>query len=125
VRISGCAIECRVNAEAPENDFAPSPGTVTSVSWPAGEGIRVDTHITTGSKVPPYYDSMIAKIIAHGPDRATAISRLLAALSATHIAGVKHNIAFQAAILADTGFQAGGVDTGFLPRFMSAGRRSG
>jgi len=116
VRINGAAIEIRVNAEDPARDFTPSPGTVSSARWPGGEGIRVDTHIVDGAKIPPFYDSMVAKIIAHGPDRATALARLRKALRETHIEGISTNIAFQAESLADPDFAHGGVDTGFLAR---------
>ena len=116
VRLSGAAIECRVNAEDPSRDFAPSPGTVTTAHWPAGDGIRVDTHIVAGAKVPPFYDSMIAKIIAHGPDRPSAIERLRRALDEARIDGIATNLDFQARILADPEFRRGGVDTGFLAR---------
>jgi acetyl-CoA carboxylase biotin carboxylase subunit len=118
VRLDGCAIECRINAEDPEKDFHPSPGTVREAAWPAGEGVRVDTHIVSGARVPPFYDSMIGKVIAHGPDRPTALARLRKALAETHIEGVATNLEFQAEVLADLEFQAGGVDTGFLPRFL-------
>jgi acetyl-CoA carboxylase biotin carboxylase subunit len=120
VMFDGAAIECRINAEDPMRDFAPSPGTVTEAHWPEGEGIRIDTHIVTGARVPPYYDSLMAKLIAHGPDRAGAIARLRAALSDTRIVGVASNIAFHRAVLADPDFVAGGVDTGFLARFAMA-----
>jgi acetyl-CoA carboxylase, biotin carboxylase subunit len=116
VRFSGAAIECRINAEDPARDFMPSPGRVTRAEWPQGEGIRVDTHIAAGSSVPPYYDSMIGKIIAHGPTREVARLRLLAALAATRVEGVHTNCAFQAELLADPEFIRGGVDTGFLSR---------
>jgi acetyl-CoA carboxylase biotin carboxylase subunit len=116
IRIDGAAIEIRVNAEDPARDFMPSPGTVSAVSWPQGEGIRVDTHIVDGAKIPPFYDSMVAKIIAHGPDRGTALDRLKGALRETRIEGVSTNIAFQAESLADPDFETGGVDTGFLAR---------
>jgi acetyl-CoA carboxylase biotin carboxylase subunit len=116
--LSGAAIECRINAEDPDNRFMPSPGTVTGVTWPVGEGIRVDTHIVAGAKVPPFYDSMIAKVIAHGPDRATALDRLRTALAATRIEGIRTNLAFQQRILDDADFAHGGVDTGFLARMM-------
>jgi acetyl-CoA carboxylase biotin carboxylase subunit len=112
--LSGCAIECRINAEDPARDFAPSPGRVSEVVWPSGAGIRVDTHIEAGSGVPPFYDSLLAKIIAFAPERATALARLRAALSATRIDGVATNLAFQARVLADPRFGAGGVDLGFL-----------
>jgi acetyl-CoA carboxylase, biotin carboxylase subunit len=117
IKRSGCAIECRVNAEDPANDFRPSPGTVREVSWPTGEGIRVDTHIASGSKVPPFYDSMIAKIIAHAPDRDAALARLRQAVTAARVSGIATNLSFHAALLAHPEFQRGGVDTNFLTRY--------
>jgi acetyl-CoA carboxylase biotin carboxylase subunit len=114
IRIDGAAIECRINAEDPARDFAPSPGTVSRARWPQGEGIRVDTHIVDGARIPPFYDSMVAKVIAHGPDRASALDRLKGALRETGIEGVSTNIAFQAEILAEPDFMRGGVDTAFL-----------
>jgi acetyl-CoA carboxylase biotin carboxylase subunit len=119
VRTLGCAIECRVNAEDYRNDFRPSPGCVRDVSWPSGEGIRVDTHIVAGSSIPPFYDSLIAKIIASGPDRAGALARLRGAIGATHISGVHSNLGFHRAALDDPEFQAGGVDTGFVARLYA------
>lgn len=116
--LTGAAIECRINAEDPARGFAPSPGTVSSVRWPEGEGIRVDSHIVDGAGIPPYYDSMIAKVIATGPDRETARVRLAAALAETRIEGIATNLAFQQRIVADPAFVAGGVDTGFLGRMM-------
>ncbi|HEX3838294.1 MAG TPA: biotin carboxylase N-terminal domain-containing protein [Steroidobacteraceae bacterium] len=118
LRIDGCAIECRINAEDPDNDFRPSPGQVVAVSWPEQQGIRVDTHIAAGSRIPPYYDSLMAKIIAHGPDRAGAIARLRQALAATRLTGVHSNLAFQQRLLAAAEFQAGGFDTGFVARVL-------
>jgi len=118
VMCDGAAIECRINAEDPDRDFAPSPGTVSEAHWPQGEGIRVDTHVVDGARIPPFYDSMIAKVIAHGADRAAALARLRAALTEVRIAGVTTNLAFQQAVLADPDFAAGGVDTGFLARFL-------
>jgi acetyl-CoA carboxylase biotin carboxylase subunit len=118
IRLDGAAIECRINAEDPARDFMPNPGTVTQAAWPSGEGIRVDTHIATGSRVPPYYDSLMAKIIVHGRDRAEAVARLRKAIAETHIEGVKTNLPFHAEVLADPEFQAGGMDTGYLPRFF-------
>src|SRR5271169_5450748 len=94
IRPMGCAIECRINAEDHRNDFRPSPGRIRDVSWPSGEGIRVDTHVVPGSSIPPYYDSLIAKIIAKGRDRASALARLRAAIGATHISGVHSNLGF-------------------------------
>jgi acetyl-CoA carboxylase, biotin carboxylase subunit len=118
IRTQGCAIECRINAEDPANDFRPSPGRITAVTWPSQEGIRVDTHIAAGSRVPPYYDSLMAKIIAHAPDRAGAVTRLRQAIAVTQLAGVHSNLGFQAQVLADREFQAGGFDTGFVARFL-------
>jgi len=118
IRITGCAVECRINAEDPANDFHPSPGQVVAVTWPVQEGIRVDTHIAAGSRIPPYYDSLMAKIIAHAPDRDSAVSRLRQALAATRLTGVHSNLAFQQRVLADPEFQAGGFDTGFVARLL-------
>jgi len=116
----GCAIECRVNAEDPANDFRPAPGTVLEAQWPAGEGIRVDTHIASGSRVPPFYDSLLGKIIAHGSDRAAAIARLSQAIASTRLRGVATNLAFHASVLSDPEFQAGGVDTSFTARLLES-----
>jgi acetyl-CoA carboxylase biotin carboxylase subunit len=114
----GCAIECRINAEDPARDFAPSPGTARLVRWPNGDGIRVDTHIESGARVPPFYDSLLGKIIAHGRDRAQALARLRAAVSVTRIDGIQTNLALHAEILADPEFMSGGVDTGYLARLL-------
>jgi acetyl-CoA carboxylase biotin carboxylase subunit len=117
---SGCAIECRINAEDPAHDFRPSPGLVREAVWPAGEGVRVDTHIVAGARVPPFYDSLMAKIIAHAPDRPAALAKLRDAIAATRIAGVATNLAFHTGVLSDPEFQAGGVDTGYLTRRLEA-----
>ncbi len=114
----GCAIECRINAEDPARDFAPSPGVIRAVRWPACEGIRVDTHIEPGTRVPPHYDSLLGKIIAHGRDRAQALARLRAAVAMTRIDGVATNLELHARILADPAFVNGGVDTGYLARLL-------
>ena len=114
IRRQGCAIECRVNAEDPTRGFLPSPGPVADVSWPAGPGIRVDTCVEVGSRVEPYYDPLMAKIIAHGPDRPSTLARLQQAIAATRVSGVATNLAFHATVLADPQFQRGGVDTGYV-----------
>ncbi|MET0281715.1 MAG: acetyl-CoA carboxylase biotin carboxylase subunit [Steroidobacteraceae bacterium] len=119
VRFDGCAIECRINAEDPAQDFQPSPGIVSSASWPAGTGLRVDTHIAAGSSVPPFYDSLLGKIIAHGTDRSEALARLLNAVRSTRLAGIRTNLALQAQLLADAQFAAGGVDTHWLARRLA------
>jgi acetyl-CoA carboxylase biotin carboxylase subunit len=114
----GCAIECRVNAEDPAREFAPSPGTVRLARWPEGEGIRVDTHIESGARVPPFYDSLLGKIIAHGRDRSQALARLRAAVAVTRIEGVASNLGLHAEVLADPEFVSGGVDTNYLARLL-------
>ena len=121
VRIKGCAIECRINAEDPDNHFAPSPGIAREAVWPSGDGIRVDTHIVPGSRIPPFYDSLLGKVIAHGADRNSALERLRAAIAAVRIVGVKTNLSFHAMLLEDPEFQAGGVDTGFVERLLARG----
>jgi acetyl-CoA carboxylase, biotin carboxylase subunit len=118
IQRQGWAIECRVNAEDPANDFRPSPGLVREVTWPVQEGIRVDTHIAAGSRVPPFYDSLMAKIIAHAPDRDSSLARLRHAISSTRLTGVHTNLPFHELVLADAEFQAGGVDTGFVTRLL-------
>jgi acetyl-CoA carboxylase biotin carboxylase subunit len=120
IRPQGCAIECRVNAEDPAHDFRPSPGKVTDVSWPQGAGIRVDTHIAAGSRVPPFYDSLMCKIIAHGADRRTALARLRQAIAAARVVGVATNLPFHATALASPEFEAGGVDTAFVARLLES-----
>jgi acetyl-CoA carboxylase biotin carboxylase subunit len=116
VAISGHAIECRVNAEDPAAGFLPSPGTITNAVFPAGA--RVDTHVQAGSAVPPHYDSLLAKVIAHGPGRAAALRRLKTALAGVAIDGVTTNLGMHRALLADAEFAAGGVDTRFLERVL-------
>jgi len=118
IQLKGCAIECRVNAEDSAHDFRPSPGLVREVAWPSGGGIRVDTHIAAGSRVPPFYDSLLAKIIAHAPDRNSAVARLREAIGATRLTGVQTNLPFHELVLADAEFQAGGFDTGFVARLI-------
>jgi len=104
--VRGHAIECRINAEDPEH-FIPSPGTVTAWLPPGGYGVRVDSHLMPGAAVPPYYDSLIAKIIVHGRDRAEAIARMQRALSETHVEGVKTTIPYHQKLLADPAFLSG------------------
>ncbi len=115
VPINGHAIECRLNAEDPRRGFAPSPGTITDAAFPVGPGIRVDTHVQAGSTVTPVYDSLLAKLIVHGPDRVDALHRLREALARTTIDGVATTVGLHAAIAADPAFAAGGVPVGWLP----------
>ncbi len=109
----GHAIEVRICAEDPATLF-PAPGTIERLAWPAGERIRVDTGVVAGSRISPFYDSMIAKLVVHGDNRAEAIARLAAALEATVIDGLKTNLAVLKRIAADPEFQAGRFDTSFL-----------
>jgi acetyl-CoA carboxylase biotin carboxylase subunit len=111
VRFSGHAIECRINAEDPDTGFRPCPGRVERLVLPEGEGIRVDTHLVEGDRIPPNYDSMVAKIIAYGTDRDDAIRRMQAALTRTQVDGVKTNIALQQRILGWEGFRTGRFHT--------------
>ncbi len=116
--LRGHAIECRINAEDPDN-FLPSPGTVKRFEAPGGPGVRVDTHLYDGYRIPPNYDSMIGKLIVHGPDRETAIARMRLALAETVIEGVKCNIPLQQRIMADVGFQHGGQNIHYLEKRMA------
>ncbi|QAU24179.1 acetyl-CoA carboxylase biotin carboxylase subunit [Dyella sp. M7H15-1] len=118
IKIHGHAIECRINAEDPET-FMPSPGTVKRFEAPGGPGVRVDTHLYDGYKIPPNYDSMIGKLIVHGPDRETAIARMRLALAETVIEGVKCNIPLQQRIMNDVGFQQGGQNIHYLEKRMA------
>ena len=113
IKVRGHAIECRINAEDPET-FMPSPGTIQHYHPPGGFGIRVDTHVYQGYKVPPYYDSMIAKLIAHGETRKHALSRLSMALSEIVIDGIKTNIPLHQNLVKDTAFIVGGTDIHYL-----------
>jgi acetyl-CoA carboxylase biotin carboxylase subunit len=116
----GWAMECRINAEDPVT-FAPSPGLITEYHPPGGSGIRVDSGVYGGFRVPQYYDSLLAKVIAHGPDRKTAIARMQRALHELIIGGIKTNVPFHQRILANEDFQAGRIDTGFLRRLDARG----
>ncbi|HUA28539.1 MAG TPA: biotin carboxylase N-terminal domain-containing protein [Streptosporangiaceae bacterium] len=116
--LAGHAIECRINAEDPAAGFRPSPGIVTRAVFPAGPGIRVDTHLQAGTAVPPGYDSLLAKVIASGRDRAEALARLRGALARCEIDGVATTTGLHAALTADPEFGRGGVDTGYLPRLL-------
>ena len=112
---TGHAVECRINAEDAVS-FLPSPGTITQYHAPGGPGIRVDTHIYNGYTVPPYYDSMIAKLIAHGNTRDAALARMRGALAEVVIDGIKTNIALHQDICSDSAFLAGGTDIHYLEK---------
>lgn len=115
IKIRGHAIECRINAEDPKS-FIPSPGNITLYHAPGGPGVRVDSHIYTGYRVPPYYDSMIGKIISYGETRAIAIARMQNALEEIIVEGIKTNIALQQNILSDENFQAGQTNIHYLEK---------
>ena len=115
VKLSGHAIECRINAEDPKT-FMPSPGLVTLWHAPGGPGIRMESHIYSGYKVPPYYDSMIGKLIAHGETRDAAFARMKNALNEIVIEGIKTNVALHQEIFQHAAFQAGGTDIHYLEK---------
>ena len=120
VRISGHAIECRINAENPKKGFIPSPGKVTRLHLPGGKGIRVDTAMYAGYTIPPYYDSMIAKLIVHGKSRKEAIKKMKSALSEFIVEGVDTNIDFQLEIMNHPEFVEGNIDTSFIEHMDDA-----
>ena len=118
IQIKGHAIECRINAEIPEKNFMPSPGTITALHLPAGNGVRVDTGLYTGYTIPSEYDSMIAKIIVHAPDRQAALQKMRSALDETVIKGINTNLDFQYQILRHPVFCEGQADTGFIEKLL-------
>ncbi|MEJ2287630.1 MAG: acetyl-CoA carboxylase biotin carboxylase subunit [Deinococcales bacterium] len=120
VRLEGHAIEVRVTAEDPDHDFRPSAGTISDVHWPGGPGIRVDSHVYAGYRIPPNYDSLIAKIIAWAPTRQEAIARMERALRETVIEGVKTTVPFHLKVLDNAFFRRGAVYTNFIARRMSS-----
>ncbi|MEK6279931.1 MAG: acetyl-CoA carboxylase biotin carboxylase subunit [Acidobacteriota bacterium] len=119
--IVGHAIECRINAENPET-FAPSPGLITAFNLPGGPGVRVDTYVYAGYKVPPFYDSMIAKVITHARTRDLAIARMRRALEAMVIEGIKTTIPLHLKIMDDPKFRAGDISTSFMEYFLAQDR---
>ncbi len=110
----GHVIECRVNAEDPSRNFAPSPGRIANLHLPGGPGIRVDTHMFAGATVPPYYDSLVAKVLAHGDDREEALARMRRALEEFSVEGIRTTIPLLLEILDDAEFIAGNFDTGYI-----------
>jgi acetyl-CoA carboxylase biotin carboxylase subunit len=115
-RLRGHSMECRVNAEDPARNFQPSPGTISAYHPPGGPGVRVDTHIYAGYTVPPYYDSLLAKVIVHGNNRDEALARMRQALDSFIIEGVTTTIPFLGRVMRHPDFVAGRVDTKFLER---------
>jgi acetyl-CoA carboxylase biotin carboxylase subunit len=124
IRLEGHAIECRINAEDPVT-FVPSPGTIHHFHQPGGPGVRVDTFAHEGCTVSPYYDSLIAKLMTHGRDRAEAIARMRRCLEMMVVEGIKTNISLHLRILDDPDFLAGQLDTGFMERLLGSKRATG
>ena len=123
IQIKGHAIECRINAEDPFDDFRPSPGRIEMYFQPGGHGVRVDTHAYAGYSIPPTYDSMIGKLVAVGKDRREAMDRMNRALSEYMITGIKTNISFQQAIMQDPNFRRGVYSTSFIEQLLGGARR--
>jgi acetyl-CoA carboxylase biotin carboxylase subunit len=114
VRITGHAIECRINAEDPAKNFIPSSGTITALNMPGGPGVRVDSHIYQDYEIPPYYDSLLAKVIAYGDDRADAMARMRRVLAEFTVEGVATTIPFHRVLLDEPDFIAGKFDTNYV-----------
>ena len=123
IHIKGHAIECRINAEDPFNDFRPSPGRIEMYYAPGGRGVRVDSHAYAGYTIPPHYDSMIGKLITFGKDRREAMDKMSRALSEYMITGVKTTIPFEMAILQDPNFRRGVYSTNFIEQLLGGARR--
>jgi len=119
VEMRGHAIECRITAEDPRRNFAPNTGIINRLILPGGPGIRLDTHLYEGYEIPPYYDALLCKLIAHGRDRNEAIARAQRALSEFVLEGIRTTIPLHQRLLAHTAFRRGAISTGFLPRFLA------
>ncbi len=119
VVLRGHAIEFRINAEDAERDFMPSPGTISTFHPPGGPGVRLDTHLYSGYRVPPYYDSLLAKLIVYGSNREEAIVRAEQALGSFIIEGITTTIPFLYEMIQDERFISGNVDTGLVDRFLA------
>lgn len=122
IHISGHSIECRINAENPKLGFRPSPGTIDSLHIPGGPGVRIDSAVYQGYTIPPYYDSMIAKLIVHAPSRYEAIMKMKWALAEFIVDGVDTNIDFQLELIKNKDFEAGNYDNGFLNELIDKGK---
>lgn len=120
VNHQGCAIECRINAEDPARDFAPSPGLITKWQPPGGPGVRLDSHVVTGYRVPPNYDSLVAKLLVHAPTRPEALAAMRRALREFTVEGIKTTIPLHREIMQNTAFVEGHVDTTFIERNWAA-----
>ena len=118
IKLSGHAIECRINAENPDKNFRPSPGTITDLYLPGGKGVRIDTAIYSGYTVPAYYDSMLAKLIVHADTREQAISKMRTALGEAIIEGIDTNIDYQYEIMNHPDYQSGKIDIEFISKWQ-------
>ena len=125
IEVRGHAIECRINAENPDQDFRPSPGTIRFLHFPGGPGVRVDSAVYQGYTIPPYYDSMIAKLIVHAPTRHEAIMKMRWALAEFIVDGIDSNIDFQLRLIKNKDFEAGSYDNSFLEKFLRDQKNSG
>ena len=114
IQLTGHAIECRINAEDPARNFIPSSGIIEALHLPGGPGVRIDSHIYQGYEIPPYYDSLLAKVIAYGPDRQGAMARMRRVLGECTIEGVATTLPFHQALLNDPDFIAGQFDTSYV-----------
>lgn len=123
VHINGAAIECRINAEDPDNNFMPSPGKIESLILPGGPDVRVDTHIYAGYEVPPYYDSLIAKLIVHAANRQEAIKKMHSALSEFYVAPIKTTIPFHLKLMENPLFLKGDISTHFIQDMLKEGAK--
>jgi len=119
VKVNGHAIEARINAEDPARGFRPSPGLITKYIAPGGPGVRLDTHVHAGYKVPPNYDSLLAKLIVHAPSRDEALDRMARALDEFTIEGIKTTIPLHREIVRNAFFRKGDYDTGFLDEYLA------
>ena len=118
VQIRGHAIECRINAEDPNENFAPRPGKIEHYRAPGGFGVRMDTHIETGYTIPPFYDSMVGKLICWAEDRDECIERTLRALDELKVEGVVTTAPFQAMLLDSQEFRSGDINTGYVAKML-------
>ncbi|MBF0252279.1 MAG: acetyl-CoA carboxylase biotin carboxylase subunit [Candidatus Omnitrophica bacterium] len=118
IKFTGAAIECRINAEDPSNNFAPSPGKIEMLHLPGGNNVRVDTHVYSGYSIPPFYDSMIAKIITHGKTRKEAIATMLRAIEEISTEPIKTTVPFHRHVLTDSAFQKGDFSTHYVEKFF-------
>jgi acetyl-CoA carboxylase biotin carboxylase subunit len=118
IAVRGHAIECRINAEDPANNFRPNPGRITDFHMPGGFGVRVDTHSYAGYQVPPHYDSLIAKLVVFAQTREGAIAKMASALDEFTIEGIKTTIPFHRQVMDNEKFRTGKFDTGFLDTFQ-------